>query len=67
MANANSASSTRTSRLIKASREALDRASTDPAALAAWLSPRELTGKVHEFDGQVGGGYQSRGREFEES
>jgi uncharacterized protein YndB with AHSA1/START domain len=48
----------RTSRLIKASREALYRAFTDPAALAVWLAPEGMTGKVHEFDGRVGGGYR---------
>ncbi len=58
MAEVNSASSTRTSRVIKASRAALYRAFTDPAALAVWLSPDEMTGKVHEFDARVGGGYR---------
>jgi uncharacterized protein YndB with AHSA1/START domain len=50
--------STRTSRVIKAPREALYRAFTDPAALAVWLSPEEMTGKVHELDPRVGGGYR---------
>ena len=58
MADALSPASTRTSRVIKASREALYRAFTDPLALAAWLSPGEMTGKVHEFDARVGGGYR---------
>jgi uncharacterized protein YndB with AHSA1/START domain len=58
MAEASSSRSSRTSRVIKASREALYRAFTDPAALAVWLSPGEMTGKVHEFDARVGGGYQ---------
>src|SRR5207245_6473363 len=58
MTEANSAASTRTSRVIKAPREALYRAFTDPAALAVWLSPGEMTGKVHEFDARVGGGYR---------
>jgi uncharacterized protein YndB with AHSA1/START domain len=58
MTDANSGATTRTSRIIKAPREALYRAFTDPAALAAWLSPGEMTGKVHEFDGRVGGGYR---------
>jgi uncharacterized protein YndB with AHSA1/START domain len=52
-----SAASTRTSRFIKVPREALYRAFTDPAALAVWLAPGEMTGRIHEFDGQVGGGY----------
>jgi uncharacterized protein YndB with AHSA1/START domain len=58
MRDANSAASTRTSRVIKAPREALYRAFTDPAALAAWLAPEGMTGKVHEFDARVGGGYR---------
>jgi uncharacterized protein YndB with AHSA1/START domain len=53
-----SAASTRTTRIIKASRDALYRAFTDPAALAAWLAPEGMSGKVHEFDGRVGGGYR---------
>jgi uncharacterized protein YndB with AHSA1/START domain len=58
MTDARSAGSSRTSRVIKAPREALYRAFTDPAALAAWLSPGEMTGKIHEFDARVGGGYR---------
>jgi uncharacterized protein YndB with AHSA1/START domain len=58
MTDARSAGSSRTSRVIKAPREALYRAFTDPAALAVWLSPGEMTGKVHEFDARVGGGYR---------
>src|SRR5215471_9028486 len=58
MADALSPGSTRTSRVIKASREALYRVFTDPAALAVWLAPDQMTAKVHEFDGRVGGGYQ---------
>jgi uncharacterized protein YndB with AHSA1/START domain len=58
MADAPSPASTRTSRVIKAPREALYRAFTDPKALAVWLSPEGMTGKVHEFDGRVGGGYR---------
>ena len=50
--------STRTSRLIKASRESLYRAFTDPEALAAWMAPEGMTAKAHEFDGRVGGGYR---------
>src|SRR3989338_1332522 len=53
-----SSASTRTSRIINASREALYRAFTDPAALAVWLAPGDMTGKIHEFDGRVGGGYR---------
>ena len=58
MTDANSTASTRTSRVIKAPREALYQAFTDPAALAVWLAPGDMTGKVHEFDARVGGGYR---------
>ena len=58
MTNAHSAASTRTTRVIKAPRETVYRAFTDPAALVVWLSPDEMTGKVHEFNAQVGGGYR---------
>lgn len=58
MTDANSAASTRTSRVINASREALYRAFTDPVALAVWQAPGEMTAKVHEFDARVGGGYR---------
>ena len=50
--------STRTSRVIKASPEALYRAFVDPAILVAWLPPGEMTGKMHAFDARVGGGYR---------
>src|SRR6266852_2881173 len=53
-----SSATTRNSRVIKAPREALYRAFTDPAALAVWLAPGEMTGKIHGFDARVGGGYR---------
>lgn len=55
--NMKSAPSTRTSRVIKASREVLYSAFTDPEALSAWLAPQGMTGTVHRFDGRIGGGY----------
>lgn len=58
MTGATSDASSRTSKVINAPREALYRAFTDPAALAVWLSPGEMTGEVHEFDARVGGGYR---------
>jgi uncharacterized protein YndB with AHSA1/START domain len=58
MTDANAAASTRTSTVINAPREALYRAFTDPAALEVWRSPGEMTGKIHEFDARVGGGYR---------
>ena len=50
-------STTQNSRLIKASPDKLYRAFTEPAALEAWMAPGNMTGKVHSFDGSVGGGY----------
>src|SRR5438552_19041362 len=58
MTDAHSRASTRNSKFIKATPEALYRAFTDPAALAVWLAPGDMTGEVHSFDDRVGGGYQ---------
>jgi uncharacterized protein YndB with AHSA1/START domain len=49
---------TRTSKVIKAPREALYRAFIDPAALVVWLPPGEMTGEIYSFDARVGGGYR---------
>ena len=57
MAETHSQGGTRNSRWIKASPEAIYRACTDPAALAAWRAPDDMTGEVHRFDARVGGGY----------
>jgi len=56
--DAHSRASTRNAKWIKATSEALYRAFTDPAALAIFLAPGDMTGKVHSFDDRVGGGYQ---------
>ena len=53
-----SSASTRNSKTIKASREALYRAFTDPAALTVWLPPGEMTSEIYSFDARVGGGYR---------
>jgi uncharacterized protein YndB with AHSA1/START domain len=58
MTNANSGATTTTTAVIRAPREALYRAFTDPTALAVWQAPDEMTAKVHEFDLRVGGGYR---------
>ena len=58
MADPHLQTSTRNSKFIKASRDAVYRAFTDPAALEIWLVPGDMTGKVHQFDHRVGGGYQ---------
>jgi uncharacterized protein YndB with AHSA1/START domain len=49
---------TRTSRVIRARPEELYAAFLDPTALVDWLPPAEMTGEIHEFDAQVGGGYR---------
>lgn len=51
-------SSSQNSKVIKASPETLYKAFTDPKALAVWLAPGKMTGKVHSFDLRIGGGYQ---------
>jgi len=49
---------TRASRIIKARPEEIYEAFMDPAVLVAWLPPAEMTGRIHEFDARVGGGYR---------
>ena len=44
-------------RVIAAPAEALYAAFLDPAALVEWLPPGGMTGRIHRFDGRVGGGY----------
>ncbi len=58
MTDAHETASTRNSKWIKATPEALYGAFTDPTALAVWLAPGDMTGEVHRFDCRVGGGYQ---------
>ena len=58
MTDTSSNASTKNTKFIKAAPEALYRAFTDPAALVNWLVPGDMTGKVHNFDESVGGGYQ---------
>lgn len=36
----------------------LYRAFTSPDALESWLAPGRMTGKIHQFDLRVGGGYE---------
>jgi len=58
MSGENPTATTRTSAVIKASREVLYRSFTDPDALAVWQAPGDMTAKVHEFDARIGGGYR---------
>ena len=55
---AHSGSSTRTSRVVNAPREAVYHALTDPDALVVWRAPGEMTARMHDFDLRVGGGYE---------
>lgn len=50
--------STTNSRIINAPAETLYNAATNAEALATWLAPGEMTGKVQHFDLRVGGGYE---------
>jgi uncharacterized protein YndB with AHSA1/START domain len=50
--------STRTTRVIHASQEAIYRAFLDPTALMAWLPPAGMSARLHSFDARLGGGYE---------
>ena len=45
-------------RVLTAPPSRVFRAFTDPDAMAKWLPPHGFTGKVHEMDARVGGGYR---------
>jgi len=45
-------------RVLRATPERVYRAFLDPDAMAKWLPPHGFTGKVHEADVRVGGGYR---------
>ena len=45
-------------RVLRAAPERVYRAFLDPDAMAKWLPPHGFTGKVHEADVRVGGGYR---------
>jgi len=45
-------------RVLRAPRERVYRAFLDPDAMAKWSPPHGFTGKVHEIDARVGGGYR---------
>jgi uncharacterized protein YndB with AHSA1/START domain len=57
MTDASSQHRTQNAKWIKAAPDAVYRAFTDPAALAVWLAPGDMTGTIHQFDLRVGGGY----------
>jgi uncharacterized protein YndB with AHSA1/START domain len=45
-------------RVLRASPERIYRAFVDADAMANWLPPNGFTGKVHQIDAKVGGGYK---------
>lgn len=45
-------------RVLRATPERVYRAFLDADAMAKWLPPNGFTGKVHQMDAQVGGGYK---------
>jgi uncharacterized protein YndB with AHSA1/START domain len=45
-------------RVLRAPAERVYRAFLDPDAMAKWLPPYGFTGRVHEIDARVGGGYR---------
>ena len=49
---------TSVSQIVGAPPQAVYDAFMDPDTLIRWLPPAGLTGKFHEFDGRVGGGYR---------
>ncbi|MGZ3839623.1 MAG: SRPBCC domain-containing protein [Flavisolibacter sp.] len=51
-------STTQNSLFIKAPPEIIYQAFTDPSALVVWMAPGEMTGKIHDFNLSIGGGYR---------
>src|SRR6266480_2815270 len=45
-------------RVLRAAPEKIYRAFLDPDAMAKWLPPNGFTGKVHQLEAKVGGGYK---------
>ncbi len=45
-------------RVLRAAPEKVYRAFIDPDAMVKWLPPHGFTGRMHEMDARVGGGYR---------
>ena len=58
MAAPASTNTVRLHRVLRAPAERVYRAFLDPDAMAKWLPPNGFTGKVHQMDARVGGGYR---------
>jgi uncharacterized protein YndB with AHSA1/START domain len=54
----NQGGTVRLHRVLKAPSERVYKAFLDPAALERWLPPYGFTGRIHEMDASVGGGYR---------
>src|SRR5436189_5883861 len=54
----NNTNTVRLHRVLRAPPEHVYRAFLDPDAMAKWLPPHGFTGKVHQMDARVGGGYR---------
>ena len=54
----NSGNTVRLHRVLRAPADRVYRAFLDPDAMVKWLPPHGFTGKVHEMDARVGGGYR---------
>jgi uncharacterized protein YndB with AHSA1/START domain len=55
---ANNTNTVRLHRVLRAPAERVYRAFLDSDAMAKWLPPNGFTGKVHQMDAKVGGGYK---------
>ena len=53
-----STNTVRLHRVLRAPAERVYKAFLDPEAMVKWLPPHGFTGKVHEMDARVGGGYR---------
>src|SRR5262245_33161513 len=59
-----SANTIRLHRVLRATPERVYRAFLDADAMAKWLPPNGFTGKVHQMDAKVGGGYKMSFKNF---
>jgi uncharacterized protein YndB with AHSA1/START domain len=53
-----STNTVRLHRVLRAPAERVYKAFLDPEAMVKWLPPHGFTGKVHQMDAKVGGGYR---------
>jgi uncharacterized protein YndB with AHSA1/START domain len=53
-----STNTVRLPRVLRAPAERVYKAFLDPEAMVKWLPPHGFTGKVHQMDAKVGGGYR---------